>query len=47
MVRFEPIARALADAKYEGYVSVEVFDYTPDPMTIARKSIEYLRKTFG
>ncbi|MDB5292294.1 MAG: D-tagatose 3-epimerase [Phycisphaerales bacterium] len=46
-VDFVPIAKALRDAKYEGYVSVEVFDYSPDPRTIARKSIEYLRKAFG
>jgi sugar phosphate isomerase/epimerase len=46
-VDFVPIAKALRDAKYEGYVSVEVFDYSPDPQTIARQSIEYLRKTFG
>jgi sugar phosphate isomerase/epimerase len=46
-VDFVPIARALRDAKYDGYVSVEVFDYAPDPQTIARKSIEYLKRTFG
>jgi sugar phosphate isomerase/epimerase len=46
-VKFEPIARALRDADYAGYVSVEVFDYSPDPDTIARQSIQYLRRTFG
>lgn len=46
-VKFEPIAAALRDINYTGYISVEVFDYTPDAGTIATKSIEYLRRVFG
>lgn len=46
-VDFVPIARALHKVRYNGYVSVEVFDFLPDPETIAVKSIEYLNRTFG
>lgn len=39
-----PILRALSAANYAGPVSIEVFDYTPDPVTIAQRSLEYLRE---
>jgi sugar phosphate isomerase/epimerase len=41
---FAPIMAALNDVGYDGYVSVEVFDFSPDPETIASKSIEYLKR---
>ena len=45
-VPFEPIATALNAIDYQGYLSVEVFDYTPDPETIAIESLAYLKRIF-
>jgi sugar phosphate isomerase/epimerase len=44
---FEPIAEALCDIDYEGWVSVEVFDFSPGPRKIARESLNYLQEVFG
>jgi sugar phosphate isomerase/epimerase len=44
-IDFVPIFRELAGAGYDRWVSVEVFDYKPDPQTIARDSIDYMRRS--
>ena len=43
-VDFIPILRALEDIAYQGWVSVEVFDYEPGIETLARDSIAYLQQ---
>lgn len=43
-LEFEPILKALDAVGYGGWVSVEVFDYSPGAETIAKDSIEYLKR---
>ncbi|MDB6018119.1 MAG: Xylose isomerase domain protein barrel [Pedosphaera sp.] len=45
-VDFKPIAAALKEVGYDGYVSVEVFKFEEGPEIIASRSIEYLKRTF-
>jgi sugar phosphate isomerase/epimerase len=41
---FQPIFQALQEVNYRGWISVEVFDYSPGAERIARESIQYMRK---
>lgn len=43
-VDFGPIVRSLKESGYPGYLSVEVFDFTPGAETTARISLETLKK---
>ena len=46
-VDFKPIAAALKEVEYDGWVSVEVFNFEEGPEAIATRSREYLKKVFG
>jgi sugar phosphate isomerase/epimerase len=44
---YAPIFRALLDANYGGWVSVEVFDYQPGAENIARRSYEHMQNVLS
>jgi len=44
---FRPIAAALREVGYDGYVSVEVFDFSAGPERIATEGLRYLREVFA
>ncbi|MGI8912918.1 MAG: sugar phosphate isomerase/epimerase family protein [Chloroflexota bacterium] len=46
-VDFASIFQALRTVGYDGWMSIEVFDYKPDPITIARRGLEHLRTVGG
>lgn len=46
-VDFPPIAAALRDGGYPGWVSVEVFDTSVEPDTLAAESMRHLCAAFG
>ena len=41
-LQFTPLLDILHETDYQGYISVEVFDFAPDPQTIAARSLGYL-----
>jgi len=44
---FRPILEALGEIDYGGWVSVEVFDYSPGVENLAKRSIDYMRNCLG
>ena len=46
-VDYQPIVAALKEVGYNGYASVEVFQFEEGADVIATKSLEYLRRVFA
>ena len=43
-IDFGPIFQSLNEVSYQGWVSVEVFDYSPGPERLAKDSISYMKQ---
>ena len=46
-VDFMPIAAELKEVGYDGFVSVEVFNFEEGAEAIATQSLDYLKRVFG
>jgi sugar phosphate isomerase/epimerase len=46
-VDYKPIAAALKEVGYQGFVSVEVFNFDEGAEAIATRSLEYLKRVFS
>jgi len=46
-VKYEPIVAALREIGYDGWLSVEAFDFKAGAERIAQESIEYLKRVMG
>ena len=44
---YHPILQALVDVDYQGWISVEVFDYSPGAQKIAKKSLDYMKRVLS
>ena len=42
-LEFGPVIKVLREHQFTGYISIEVFDFEPDPQTIAGRSLGYLQ----
>lgn len=44
---FAAVGQALREIDYQGYASIEVFEFTPDAETIATRGLAHVRQAFG